>query len=171
MRRCVAAGAGCGCPGSRGNETGRTERGRCFQRVYLGSEGNVFQELDQLRALQADYPTADVSPLIEYVEKRIEAMDLAVQSDEALTVKNKDEAIARNDAYNAAEEEAATMAAACQVTRSNWSKMHISQRGRRLSETMPDSARLPVPVMQLYVIIWARKANSVYCNPYMPCCN
>ena len=42
----------------------------------------------------------------------MEAMDLAVQSDEALTAKNKDEAIARNDAYNAAEEEAATMAAA-----------------------------------------------------------
>ena len=34
---------------------------------------------------------------------------------------------------------------------------------------MPDSARLPVPVMQLYVIIWGHKANSVYFNPYMPC--
>ena len=91
---------------------GRNDMVDASQRVYLGSEGNVLKSLDQLRALQADYPTADVSPLIEYVEKRIEAMDLAVQSDEALTVKNKDEAIARNDAYNAAEEEAATMAAA-----------------------------------------------------------
>lgn len=68
--------------------------------------------LNRLKALQTEYPMADVSPLIEYVEKRMEAMDLAVQSDEALTAKNKDEAIARNDAYNAAEEEAATMAAA-----------------------------------------------------------
>ena len=65
----------------------------------------------QLEALQAECSTADFSKLIEYVEKRIDAMDLAVQSDEALSEKNKEEAIARNDAYNAAEEEAATMAA------------------------------------------------------------
>ena len=78
----------------------------------LEAKETFSKSLGQLKALQADYPTADVSPLIEYVEKRMEAMDLAVQSDEALTAKNKDEAIARNDAYNAAEEEAATMAAA-----------------------------------------------------------
>lgn len=39
------------------------------------------------------------------------ALDLAVQSDEALSEKYKEEAIALNDAYNAAEEEAAAMAA------------------------------------------------------------
>ena len=78
----------------------------------LEAKETFSKSLDQLRTLQVGYPTADVSPLIEYVEKRMEAMDLAVQSDEALTAKNKDEAIARNDAYNAAEEEAATMAAA-----------------------------------------------------------
>ena len=78
----------------------------------LEAKETFSKSLGQLKALQADYPTADVSPLIEYVEKRMEAMDLAVQSDEALAAKNKDEAIARNDAYNAAEEEAATMAAA-----------------------------------------------------------
>lgn len=66
---------------------------------------------EQLEALQAEYSAADFSKLIEYVEKRMDAMDLAVQSDEALSEKNKEEAIARNDAYNAAEEEAATMAA------------------------------------------------------------
>ena len=90
---------------------GRNEVDASKERTLEAKE-TFSKSLDQLRALQADYPTADVSPLIEYVEKRIEAMDLAVQSDEALTVKNKDEAIARNDAYNAAEEEAATMAAA-----------------------------------------------------------
>lgn len=78
----------------------------------LEAKETFSRSLGQLKSLQADCPTADVSPLIEYVEKRMEAMDLAVQSDEALTAKNKDEAIARNDAYNAAEEEAATMAAA-----------------------------------------------------------
>ena len=78
----------------------------------LEAKETFSRSLGQLRSLQADCPTADVSPLIEYVEKRMEAMDLAVQSDEALTAKNKDEAIARNDAYNAAEEEAVTMAAA-----------------------------------------------------------
>ena len=78
----------------------------------LEAKETFSKSLDQLKVLQADYQTADVSPLIEYVEKRMEAMDLAVQSDEALATKNKDEAIARNDAYNAAEEEAATMAAA-----------------------------------------------------------
>ena len=65
---------------------------------------------EQLESLQADCPTADFSALIEYVEKRMNALDLAVQSDEALSEKNKEEAIALNDAYNAAEEEAAAIA-------------------------------------------------------------
>ncbi len=54
---------------------------------------------------------ADFQITAEYDDKTA-IHDLAVQSDEALAAKNKDEAIARNDAYNAAEEEAATMAAA-----------------------------------------------------------
>ena len=66
---------------------------------------------EQLESLQVDCPTADFTALIEYVEKRMNALDLAVQSDEALSEKNKEEAIALNDAYNAAEEEAAAMAA------------------------------------------------------------
>ena len=65
---------------------------------------------EQLESLQVDCPTADFTALIEYVEKRMNALDLAVQSDEALSEKNKEEAIALNDAYNAAEEEAAAMA-------------------------------------------------------------
>lgn len=66
---------------------------------------------EQLESLQVDCPAADFSALIEYVEKRMNALDLAVQSDEALSEKNKEEAIALNDAYNAAEGEAAAMAA------------------------------------------------------------
>ncbi len=65
---------------------------------------------EQLESLQVDCPTADFSALIEYVEKRMNALDLAVRSDDALSEKNKEEAIALNDAYNAAEEEAAAMA-------------------------------------------------------------
>ena len=90
---------------------GRNEVDASRERTLEAKE-TFSKSLDQLKVLQADYQTADVSPLIEYVEKRMDAMDLAVQSDEALTAKNKDEAIARNDAYNAAEEEAATMASA-----------------------------------------------------------
>ena len=70
-----------------------------------------FRGREQLESLQVDCPAADFSALIEYVEKRMNALDLAVQSDEALSEKNKEEAIALNDAYNAAEEEAAAMAA------------------------------------------------------------
>ena len=66
---------------------------------------------EQLESLQVGCPAADFSALIEYVEKRMNALDLAVQSDEALSEKYKEEAIALNDAYNAAEEEAAAMAA------------------------------------------------------------
>ena len=66
---------------------------------------------EQLESLQVGCPAADLSALIEYVEKRMNALDLAVQSDEALSEKYKEEAIALNDAYNAVEEEAAAMAA------------------------------------------------------------
>ena len=66
---------------------------------------------EQLESLQVGCPAADFSALIEYVEKRMNALDLAVQSDEALSEKYKEEAIALNDAYNVAEEEAAAMAA------------------------------------------------------------
>ncbi|HIW76701.1 MULTISPECIES: hypothetical protein [Gordonibacter] len=66
---------------------------------------------DALLAAASAYPDADLTAALNYVAKRIEALNAAIASDEALLAKNKDEAFAQNDAYTRADAEAATMAA------------------------------------------------------------
>ncbi len=56
------------------------------------------------------YDSVDVSALIAYVDKRIEAMGYALNSDNAIYVQDKITAETYNDYYNAAEQEAVEMA-------------------------------------------------------------
>lgn len=64
-----------------------------------------------LEELAYENPDADMAALIDYVAKRLEAMGYALASDDAFLAKNKEEAVAQNDAYNRADAEAATIAA------------------------------------------------------------
>ena len=63
-----------------------------------------------LESVQASFPDADLSSLMGYVDKRVEALSHAVSSNDALLAKNKEEASAQNDAYNAADAEAVSLA-------------------------------------------------------------
>lgn len=53
---------------------------------------------------------ADVSTQEAYLKKRIESLDYAVQTSEALLAGNRDDAMAANDRYNSSDEEAARLA-------------------------------------------------------------
>lgn len=64
----------------------------------------------QLQTLQATYSNVDLSMFVSYVDKRLEAVGYAVATDDALTDRNKEEAVAQNDLYNKAESEAAAIA-------------------------------------------------------------
>lgn len=64
-----------------------------------------------LEALDSAYADVDLAGPLDYVAKRIEAMGYALASDDAFLAKNKEEAVAQNDAYNRADGEAATLAA------------------------------------------------------------
>ena len=64
-----------------------------------------------LEALDSAYADVDLASPLDYVAKRIEAMGYALASDDAFLTKNKEEAVAQNDAYNRADAEAATLAA------------------------------------------------------------
>lgn len=69
----------------------------------------VAAELEEFAQENTD---ADVSAFQSYVAKRIEALDYAIASDEALAARDTQKATENNDAYNAADEEAAGLAAA-----------------------------------------------------------
>lgn len=63
-----------------------------------------------LEDIQLTYPQADLSLIVNYVDKRIEALGYAIESDDAFLQKNKEEATAQNEAYNIADAEAAVLA-------------------------------------------------------------
>ena len=72
----------------------------------------LFQQADAAFSSAADaYPAADFSPYRAYLAKRIEAMGFAAAANEAFLAKDKEGVIAQNDAYNAADAEAASLAA------------------------------------------------------------
>lgn len=72
---------------------------------------DLFTEaLVQLQNAIDTYPSADLSGQIDYVNKRIAAMEYAIASDEAILAYNKEEAAAQNDAYNEIDQEAAELA-------------------------------------------------------------
>lgn len=62
---------------------------------------------DQLASVQTK---VDLRAQQAYIEKRIEAMSYAIASDDAFLEKNKENAVAQNDAYNQADSEAASLA-------------------------------------------------------------
>lgn len=56
------------------------------------------------------FDAADLSDVAAYIDKRVEALGYALASDDAFLARNKEEAAAQNDAYNAADAEAAALA-------------------------------------------------------------
>ncbi|MEG0477439.1 MAG: hypothetical protein RR572_07230, partial [Raoultibacter sp.] len=56
------------------------------------------------------YASADMHLLNEYLNKRIEAMNYALASDEAIMVQDKKTAETNNDAYNTADAQATALA-------------------------------------------------------------
>lgn len=64
----------------------------------------------ELTAAQNVLPAVDVSAYSTYIDKRAEAFGYAIASDDAFLARNKEEAVAQNDAYNKADAEAAELA-------------------------------------------------------------
>lgn len=72
---------------------------------------SLFAEADnRFSDAEKEYAKADFSQYRSYLAKRIEALGYAVASNNAYLARSKEEAASQNDAYNAAEEEAAEMA-------------------------------------------------------------
>ena len=72
---------------------------------------DLFSEaLVQFQDAAAVYPSADLSGQIDYIEKRIAAMEYAIASDDAILAYDKETAASQNDAYNAVDQEAAELA-------------------------------------------------------------
>lgn len=66
---------------------------------------------DRLERIRTAEPEIDLSAQIAYLDKRIEAMEYAIATSDSLLDGDRDAARENNDLYNAAEEEAARMAA------------------------------------------------------------
>ncbi len=63
-----------------------------------------------LNEVAAAHPEVNLASQQNYLAKRLEAMGYAVASDDAFLAKNKQEAVAQNDAYNRADSEAVALA-------------------------------------------------------------
>ena len=71
----------------------------------------LFEQVkNSLKAIQDARKTIDFSAELSYVDKRIESLNYAVSTSDALIAGDRDAATAQNDAYNAADQEAAHMA-------------------------------------------------------------
>ena len=64
----------------------------------------------KMSEVQTKHPQVQLADVMSYIDKRIESMGYAIDSDNALIDKEKEEAVAKNDAYNDAETQAATLA-------------------------------------------------------------
>ena len=64
----------------------------------------------QLSIIEQGIAGLDFSAEVAYVDKRIESLEAALETSDALLAGNREAAIAANDAYNAADREAAEMA-------------------------------------------------------------
>ena len=72
---------------------------------------SVFEEAKaQLQGLRAQHSDVDLSLLIAYIDKRLEAASYAIAADDALADRNKEEAVAQNDLCNKTEADAAALA-------------------------------------------------------------
>lgn len=74
------------------------------------AQEQLTQATDRLYAFAQANPSVDVSPLVNYLDKRLEALGYAIASDTALEKRDTQAAIVNNDAYNEADEEAAGLA-------------------------------------------------------------
>lgn len=68
-----------------------------------------------MEALAQEDAQVDLSAQIAYLDKRIEALGYAVASNDALLARDTAAAVEQNDAYNAADKEAASLAAALPI--------------------------------------------------------
>ena len=68
-----------------------------------------------MEALAQEDAEVDLSAQIAYLDKRIEALGYAVASNDALLARDTAAAVEQNDAYNAADKEAASLAAALPI--------------------------------------------------------
>ena len=64
----------------------------------------------KMSEVQTKHPQVQLADVISYLDKRIESMGYAIDSNNALIDKDKEEAVAKNDAYNDAETQAANLA-------------------------------------------------------------
>lgn len=71
---------------------------------------NMQETLDHLKEEAAAAPEIDLELQAAYLEAKIESLDLAVQTSEALIAGQREEAAARNEAYNTKDHEAASLA-------------------------------------------------------------
>ena len=68
-----------------------------------------------MEVLAQEDAEVDLSAQIAYLDKRIEALGYAVASNDALLARDTAVAVEQNDAYNAADKEAASLAAALPI--------------------------------------------------------
>lgn len=83
-------------------------------RASMEKSNEAVAQLNDARELfnkaQGDYPGLDLGSFVAYIEKRIEAQQAALASDQAYLDRDKETLAEENDRYNALEDEAATLA-------------------------------------------------------------
>lgn len=72
--------------------------------------GKLREAASLFTSAQSAYPEADFSVYQEYIAKRLEALNYAIASDQALIERNLEEAVSQNDLYAASDAEAAKIA-------------------------------------------------------------
>lgn len=78
---------------------------------YTSSAKTKFEEARSfVEQAQEYYPAADYATLLEYISKKAEAANEAITSNEAILIQDKATAESHNDAYNAADSAATTLA-------------------------------------------------------------
>lgn len=78
---------------------------------YTSSAKTKFEEARSfVEQAQEYYPSADYATLLEYIGKKTEAANEAISSNEAILIQDKATAESHNDAYNAADSAATTLA-------------------------------------------------------------
>lgn len=74
------------------------------------AKSSLEQARTSLKEAQQHYPSADFSVVLNYIDKKNQAADEALLSNAAILIQDKATAEAHNDAYNAADSEATTLA-------------------------------------------------------------
>ena len=88
------------------DEATEAARQKTLEAYYLLADAK-----EALEGLGYRHEKVDFSAQLEYLDKRMQALDYAVATSDALIAGDRGSAIANNDAYNAADQEAARLAA------------------------------------------------------------